>query len=162
MITFIRLSMKKKKHYISSHKLEELTKELETLTTSGRKNISERLADLHNQTVEELDNPYADVIEDKDYMEKRISEIKSILSNYELIDENANHQIVEIGSKVKVGFESFEDTYEIVDPVEADPINKKISSASPVAKALIGHKVGDVVEVTVNFISHRYRILSIS
>lgn len=81
--------------------------------------------------------------------ESRIQEIESILNNYELIKESSSTKIVKMGSVVVIKDLSFdeEDKYEIVGSIEANPLENKISSESPLAAAVLGHKVGEVVEV---------------
>ena len=81
--------------------------------------------------------------------ESRIQEIESILNNYELIKESSSTKIVKMGSIVVIKDLSFdeEDKYEIVGSIEANPLENKISSESPLAAAVLGHKVGEVVEV---------------
>lgn len=81
--------------------------------------------------------------------ESRIQEIENILSNYELIKESTSTKIVKIGSVVVIKDLTFdeEDKYEIVGTIEANPLENKISCDSPLALAVIGHKVGETVEV---------------
>ena len=81
--------------------------------------------------------------------ESRIQEIEAILNNYELIKESTSTKTVKIGSVVVIKDLSFdeEDRYEIVGTIEANPMENKISCESPLACAVIGHKVGEVVEV---------------
>ena len=81
--------------------------------------------------------------------ESRIQEIEAILSNYELIKESGGTKIVKIGSIVVIRDLSFdeEDKYEIVGSIEANPLENKISCESPLANAVLGHKVGEIVEV---------------
>ena len=81
--------------------------------------------------------------------EGRIQEIEAILNNYELIKESSSTKIVKIGCTVVIKDLAFdeEDKYEIVGAIEANPMENKLSSESPLACAVLGHKVGDVVEV---------------
>ena len=82
--------------------------------------------------------------------EARIVEIEAMLKNVEIISgiKGAAKTVV-VGVKVKIYDEEFEeeDEYHVVGSTEADPVNNKISDESPVGRALIGHKVGDVVNV---------------
>lgn len=81
--------------------------------------------------------------------ESRIQEIEVILSNYDLIDESGSTKVVRVGCSVVVYDLSFEEEqrYEIVGTIEANPLENKLSSESPLAKAVMGHKVNDVVTV---------------
>lgn len=84
-------------------------------------------------------------------IESRIKEIEAILSNYELIKEKVSTKTVQIGSCVTVKMLDFdeEEKYEIVGVIEANPLENKISNEAPLAKAILGHKIGEVVEVDV-------------
>lgn len=151
-----------KKYKITSVKKEELEKELAKLETKGRDEIADRLDFIRNQPTDEDDYPFVDVLDDKEYLEKRILEIKQILANSEIINDKSKHTIVEVGSRVKVGFEGFEDEYMIVSSIEADPLIKKISEESPVGKALLGSKVGDTVDVQIGHVQKKFRVLHIN
>ena len=84
-------------------------------------------------------------------IEARIQEIEAILGNYELIKEKASTKSVQVGSYVTVKMIEFDETdkYEIVGTIEANPLENKISNESPLAKAILGHKIGEVVQVDV-------------
>ena len=84
-------------------------------------------------------------------IESRIKEIEAILSNYELIKEKGSTKTVQIGCCVTVKMIDFdeEEKYEIVGVIEANPLENKISNEAPLAKAILGHKIGEVVEVEV-------------
>ena len=84
-------------------------------------------------------------------IEARIQEIEVILDNYELIKEKGTTKSVQVGSHVTINMIDFDETdkYEIVGTIEANPMENKISNESPLAKAILGHKIGDVVEVEV-------------
>ena len=84
-------------------------------------------------------------------IESRIKEIEAILNNYELIKEKGSTKTVQVGSFVTVKMIDFdeEEKYEIVGVIEANPLENKISNEAPLAKAILGHKIGEVVEVEV-------------
>lgn len=151
-----------KKYKISLTKRVELEKELETLETKGRKEIASRLEMIRQQPIDEDDYPFADVFEDKEYLEQRILEIKEILNNSTILEENARHTVVEIGSKVTVGFDNFKEEYTLVTTLEADPLNKKISDESPIGSALMGAKIGDNIIVKLGPVTKKFRIIKIN
>ncbi|MCL5795209.1 MAG: GreA/GreB family elongation factor, partial [Patescibacteria group bacterium] len=66
-----------------------------------------------------------------------------------IVSKNANKSAIDIGDKVTIKTEDGPETYEIVGSNESDPASGKISSESPIAKALYGHKVGDQVEIPI-------------
>lgn len=151
-----------KKYKITAKTKRDLEKELKLLETKGRQDIASKLDLLRQQPINEEDNPFSELLDDKSFLEKRISEIKEILNNSQIIDTKAKHKVVEVGSKVKVGFESFEEEYMIVSSIEADPLNKRVSDESPVGKALLNSRVGDTVEVKIGPVNKKYRILKIT
>ena len=99
-------------------------------------------------------------------LESRIKYLEKILDNgnYEIIKDKPTDK-VGIGStvKIKYGDEEDEEEYTIVGSQEADPLLSKISNESPVAKALLDHKIGETVEVeTPNGSTYQIEILAIS
>ena len=76
-----------------------------------------------------------------------------MLSNVQVIEDGikVDDGTITIGAKVTIRFvgddEDEEEEYKIVGTVEADPMNNRISNESPVGKAIIGHRVGDIVDV---------------
>ena len=80
--------------------------------------------------------------------EARIKEIEKMLENVEIIN-SVKTDAVALGTKVKLEYVGDDeiDEYSIVGSKEADPFTNKISNESPIAKAIIGHKVGDIVNV---------------
>ncbi|MCC7289819.1 GreA/GreB family elongation factor [bacterium] len=151
-----------KKYKITTQKKNELEKELKQLETVGRKNIADKLDWLRGQMVDDEDDPISDALDDKNFLEKRIAELKDILANCSVVEDNKNFKIVEVGCKVKVGFEGFEEEYTIVSSLEADPVKKRISDESPVGKALLGANVGDEVEVNIGAVNKKFRVLKIN
>ena len=79
-------------------------------------------------------------------VEGRIKQLEYQLE-HAVINDNAKKDVVSIGTTVTVLYvaDGDEDEYQIVGSLEADPFENKISNESPIAKALIGKKVGDVV-----------------
>ncbi len=126
----------------------ELEKELEFLKTEGRIDIAEKL---------KVARSYGDLSENSEYdeakseqakIEARITELEYQLDHAEIIDV-ADKDTASMGSKVSIKRlnDGFEAKYEIVGFAQSNPSEGKISDESPVGKALIGAKVGDVVVV---------------
>ena len=84
------------------------------------------------------------------FLRSRITELKNILGNYELIKNPSkqNQNIVGLGAMVLVNVDGEKDEFLITGTLEANPSLGKISNESPVGKALMGHKVGDEVVVS--------------
>lgn len=141
-----------KPHLLTAEGLERLTKELERLRTEGRERVAERL---HRAFEDGQDDDFVDNAEleaarnEQSFLEGRIQELEDILKNYQLIDDSGEVDIVRVGSYVTVSEEGVEEdeTYHLVGAAEADPVDGKISNESPLGKALLGSKIGDVVRV---------------
>ena len=140
----------------------ELEKELEALKTEGRIDIAEKL---------KVARSYGDLSENSEYdeakseqakIEARITELEYQLDHSEIID-TADSDSVSMGSKVIVKRvkDNFEATFEIVGFAQSNPAQGKISDESPVGKALIGAKVGDVVVVEAPIGNVEYEILGL-
>jgi transcription elongation factor GreA len=96
--------------------------------------------------------------------EGRIAEIESLLARAEIIDPSKlKGDIITFGATVKLIDEDTEEekTYQIVGEVEADVKSGRVSITSPIARALVGKKVGDQVEVTAPGGAKSYEILNI-
>ena len=141
--------MKQKIIYLTAEGLDDLKKELDVLINVKRpeniKAIKEAraLGDLsENADYDAAKNDQAEI-------EGRIKKIEKMLENVAII-ENASSDKVGLGSTVAIKYVDDEDEvdeYKIVGSQEADPFASKISNESPIAKALLNKKAGDVVEV---------------
>ena len=89
---------------------------------------------------------YTDARAEQKTVENRIAEIEDILKNAKII-RNASHDKVSMGATVTVTLSGKKFTYSIVGPVEANPLEGKISDKSPIGQALLGKKVGDTYEL---------------
>ncbi len=139
----------KKPVYLTQKGLEELKEELDDLINVKRPaNI---------QSIKEA-RALGDLSENADYdaarneqavLEGRIKKIEQMLENYEIIEETSKDK-VGLGSTVSIRYideDDESDEYMIVGSQEADPFASKISNESPIAKALMNHKVGETVTV---------------
>jgi transcription elongation factor GreA len=99
--------------------------------------------------------------EDQGFLEGRIQEIEAVLRSA-IIIEKTNGDVVAVGSHVTVQEEDFDpETYHLVGAREADPRNGKISNESPIGRALMDHKVGEVVEAETPGGKLKFKILKI-
>ena len=150
---------------LTSEGLQKLQDELEHLKTVRRKENTEAIkralsfGDLsENSEYDEAKNEQAEI-------ERRISEIETMLNNAKVIDEdNIDTDVVSIGSKVTVKDveENEEEEYLIVGSTEADPMSGKISDESPVGAALLGHRIGETVLVEAPMGKIEYLVMKIS
>ena len=109
---------------------------------------------------------YHSAKEDQELTDTRISDLKNVLANSAIIKQTNKTNAVGVGSKVEVNVAGGKSkakkmTYHIVGEFEADPKSGKISSASPIGKALVGKKRGDKVEVKTPAGAVQYEIVEI-
>lgn len=136
--------MKKTVNLTKQGKLD-LEAELKELV-SRRPAIAERLQIARSFGDLSENQEYSDARAEQKAVENRIAEIEDILKNAKLI-RNASHDKVAMGATVTVTLSGKRQTYSIVGPVEANPLEGKISDKSPIGQALMGKKVGDTYEL---------------
>jgi transcription elongation factor GreA len=149
---------------ISRHGYEELVKRVEYLKTVKRVEISEKIK--QSITFGDLSEnaEYDSAKQEQAFLESEIADIEAQIARAEIIDEKAvGTDKVNVGCKVELNNidKKTKIIYHITGPLEADPDNSKISWTSPVGQGLMGHKVGDVVEISVPKGKVRYKIMKI-
>lgn len=135
----------KKIYHITKEGKAELEAELEELK-SRRGAIAEKIANARDYGDLSENAEYDNAREEQGLVESRVAEIEDILQNADIIKPTKSSTI-KVGSTVVLKNGS-EVTYRIVGPVEADPLEGKISNESPIGSALMGHSVGDAVTIT--------------
>lgn len=150
--------MTQEKIYVTKEGLAELEKEQENLIHVVRKEVIEDLQAARAQG-DLSENADYDAARDKQAkVEARIRELEAILNNIELINEKKGGQkVVRLGTTfTMLDLETNkEEKYTLVGSVEADPLNGKLSNATPLALAVLEHKEGDVVSVNTD---HPYEV----
>ena len=132
--------------YLTPQGAEKLEAELKELTGPRRQELAQRLRSAIQMGDLSENADYHKAKEDQAFLEGRIQEIEAVLRTA-IIVEKTKSDVVTVGSTVTVQEDSFEpETYYMVGAKEADPRNGKISNESPIGKALMDHKVGEVVE----------------
>ena len=157
--------MSEKKVVLTYEGLKRMEEELEDLKTVRRKEVAEKIKEARGQGDLSENAEYDAAKEEQAEIEARIVVLEKMLRNAEVIDdEEVSSDIISIGSKVKIYDLEFEEEeeYSIVGSAEADPMTGKISNESPVGKALLGHKLGDLVTVETPGGEAEIRILEIS
>lgn len=135
---------------LTQEDLKKLEEELDILKGEKRKEIAEKIKVARSYGDLSENSEYDDAKNEQAILESRIATIESDLKNAIIINEDEiNNEMVHVGSRVtveniKLGREM---TYRIVGSNGSNPREGKISDESPVGKALIGGKIGDVVEV---------------
>lgn len=137
----------KKLYQITSEGKKELETELQELK-ARRGEVAEKIANARDYGDLSENAEYDAAREEQGQVESRISDIEDILKNATIIEPINGGGTIQVGCTVvlKNGGPK-EVTYQIVGPVEADPLEGKISNESPIGKALIGKKEGDKVEI---------------
>lgn len=141
-----------KVNYLSREGYEKLDQELRDLKTRGRKEIAKEIAEARAQGDLSENAEYDAAKEAQGHLEKRIAELEDALAKSRIINESEiDNSKVYILSTVTIlnGNNGKEMQYTLVSAQEADFKENKISVDSPIGKALMGHSVGDKVEVQV-------------
>ncbi|WP_058486494.1 transcription elongation factor GreA [Defluviitalea phaphyphila] len=156
--------MAEKKVVLTYEGLKKLEDELQQLKTVRRKEVAEKIKEARAQGDLSENAEYDAAKEEQGEIETRIVELEKILRNAQVIDEDeVGVDVINLGCRVKIlDIELNEELdYAIVGSTEADPTEGKISNESPVGAALLGHKVGDTVEVEVPDGKLEFKILEI-
>jgi len=134
--------------YLTQEGLSSTRHELDELKATKRPEIIARIKAAKELGDLSENADYHDAKESQGFIEGRIKELEHIVNNAEVISKN-NSSDVQVGTTVKVLCDGKPREFIIVGASETDPIKNKISHESPIGQALIGKKVGDVVDVEV-------------
>jgi transcription elongation factor GreA len=149
----------KKTYQITDEGKRELEAELEEL--KGRRGaIADKIAEARDFGDLSENAEYDSAREEQGLVESRIAEIEDILLNAEIIKAGKSSKVA-LGCKVELKTGDRTVTYTVVGPVEADPLEGKISNESPIGVALMGKKVGDAVTIKTPKGEIAYEIVSI-
>jgi transcription elongation factor GreA len=143
---------------------DKLKATIEELETTKRREVADRIREAREFGDISENSEYDDAKNEQALVESRIARLKEQLRAARVIDtSDIPKDVVSIGSKVKVKDLDDGDTveYQIVGSAEADPSAKRLSNESPVGRAVLGHKKGDVIEVAVPAGALRLQIMSI-
>jgi transcription elongation factor GreA len=132
--------------------LADLKGKIEHLSTVRRREVAARIKEAREFGDISENSEYDDAKNEQAMLEKQIAELEEKLRSARLIDEkNVDTETVGVGVLVHVKDQKTDKStkFKIVGSAEADPAEQRLSNESPVGKALIGHKRGDVVSVPV-------------
>jgi transcription elongation factor GreA len=147
--------------YLTREGEKKLKAELVELTGPRREELSKRLRSAIQMGDLSENADYHKAKEDQAFLEGRIQEIEAVLRTAIIVDKT-DSDVVTVGSHVTVQEENFPpETYSLVGAKEADPRNGKISNESPIGRALMDHKVGDVVVAETPGGQIKFKILKI-
>lgn len=151
--------------YLTKEGVKRLHEELKRLIEVDRKEIIEKIKEAREYGDLSENSEYDAATHEQALVEGRIEDITKTLRDARIIDETKTKASgkVTIGSQVEVEIEGEKETFSIVGTAEADPAKGYISSESPLGKALIGCKPGEVAKVTIPDGSvTEYKILAIN
>jgi transcription elongation factor GreA len=144
--------------------LARLRDQLEHLTTTRRREIAERIryAVLSERNMSE-NVDYQAALEEQALLERRIAILQERVEDADVVDPDAANGVLDIGERVRVrDLENDEEIqYELVGTFEADPLAGRISAASPVGRALLGRRRGEVAIVDAPKGRWRFKVLEI-
>ena len=132
--------------------LEDLKQKIEFLSTERRREVAERIKEAREFGDISENSEYDDAKNEQAMLERQIAELEDKLRSAQVIDEKSvSTESVAVGTTVHVKDQATDKSvkYRIVGSAEANPAENKLSNESPVGKALLGHKRGEVVSVPV-------------
>ncbi len=148
--------------HITPEGLEAVRKELRELTEQRRPAIVAKIKAARELGDLSENFEYHAAKNEQGMMEARVKELESIIKNHVLIEDRAEKSVVGMGSTVRFSEDGAdEEAYRIVGPAEADPKAGRVSYESALGKALIGHRVGDEVNVKTPGGAYTVRITAI-
>ena len=156
--------MEEKKNILTYEGLRKYEDELQELKVVKRKEVAQKIKEAREQGDLSENAEYDAAKDEQRDIEARIEELEKILKNAEVVDEEeVDLDKINIGCKVTIldMEESEELEYKIVGSTEANSLKGKISNESPVGRALMGKKIGDIAEVETQVGPIKYKVLGI-
>ena len=153
-----------KKNLMTYAALKKLEDELHNLKVNRRKEVAEKIKEAREQGDLSENAEYDAAKDEQRDIEARIEELEAILKNAEVVvEDEADTEKINVGCKVDVLDLEFDEevTFQIVGSTEANSLQNMISNESPLGKALMGSKVGDLVDVEAPVGMMQYKILKI-
>lgn len=147
--------------YLTQEGAKKLQAELAELTGPRREELAMRLRSAIQMGDLSENADYHKAKEDQAFLEGRIQEIEAVLRTAVVVEKSSS-DVVSVGCTVTVQEENLDpETYYLVGAKEADPRHGKISNESPIGRALMDHKAGDIVEAETPGGKIRFKILKI-
>lgn len=155
--------MSKKDILLTSEGFLELEEELNELKNVRRPRVIEAIKDARAQGDLSENADYDAARNEQAEVEGRIKELEFMLANATIIEKKDSH-LIDVGSTVTISYvdDDEEEVYHIVGRMEADPFENKISNESPIGKAILGKKEGDMVEIASPTGSYQIKIVKIA
>ena len=156
--------MQEKKNILTYEGLQKYEEELHDLKVVKRKEVAQKIKEAREQGDLSENAEYDAAKDEQRDIEARIEELEKMLKNAEVVvEDEVDLDKINIGCQVKILDVEFNEEleYKIVGSTEANSLKGRISNESPVGKALIGSKVGDMVEVETQAGTIQYKVLEI-
>ena len=137
---------------ITKEGLEKLKEEVEHLSTVKRREVAARIKEAREFGDIMENSEYDDAKNEQAMLEQRIAQLEERVRRATVVEpKQVNNNVVSVGVTVHVKDQKSGDSrkFQIVGTAEADPAEEKLSNESPIGKALLGHKRGDIVKVEV-------------
>lgn len=153
-----------KKNILTYAGLQELEAELEDLKLNRRKEVAQKIKEAREQGDLSENAEYDAAKDEQRDIEARIEEIEKILKNVEVVGEDdVDETKISVGCHIVIhDFEYDEDLeFSIVGSTQTNSLQGKISNESPLGMALIGHEIGDTVEVEMGDVVSKYKVIDI-
>ena len=153
-----------KKNILTYEGLKKYESELEELKVNKRQEVAQKIKEAREQGDLSENAEYDAAKDEQRDIEARIEELEKLLKNAEVVDEDeVDVNKISIGCKIKILDVEFDEEleYKIVGSTEANSLKGKISNESPVGHALMGHMVGDIVDVETQVGTIQYKVLEI-
>ncbi len=141
--------MTKKECLMTAEGFLKIEEELNELKTVKRPQVIEAIKDARAQGDLSENADYDAARNDQAELEARIKELEYLVDHAKIIEETVSKGIVGLGSTITINYveDDEEEKYQIVGSLEANPSENRISNESPIGKAVLNKKVGDVVTV---------------
>jgi transcription elongation factor GreA len=149
------------KQYLTQERLDELKTELDELKNKKRQEVAQRLKTAKEYGDLSENSEYVEAREEQANVEARIFELEELMKEVVTIKTGEGGDVVQVGSVVTVKKGDRTATYTIVGSYEAKPEEGRISDESPLGKAFLGKKVGDIVAVTTPGGATKFEVLKI-
>ena len=153
-----------KKNLLTYEGLQKLESELHNLKVVKRKEVAQKIKEAREQGDLSENAEYDAAKDEQRDIEARIDEIEKILKNAEVVvEEEVDLEKISVGCRVKILDMEYDEEldYKIVGSTEANSLKGKISNESPVGKALLGARIGEVVTVETQAGDLNYKVLEI-
>ena len=153
-----------KKNILTYAGLQELEAELEDLKLNKRKEVAQKIKEAREQCDLSENAEYDAAKDEQRDIEARIEEIEKILKNVEVVGEDdVDDTRISVGCHIVIHDLEYDEELEfsIVGSTQTNSLKGKISNESPLGMALIGHEIGDVVEVEMGEVVSKYKVIDI-